>query len=148
MRTIISKPNLRFFLILILLLAIFVRCDDNESPFPNVYVNATIYLSNLSLGIGEHDYVEGYGVGGLIIYQKDLNEYLAFDAACSYEALASCKVHDGTDFTNILECPCCGSKFWMTGADQEGWVYYGPAKTPLKQYSCSFDFANTLRITN
>lgn len=148
MRRIISKSNLRFFLIPILILLIFVRCDEDETPFPYVYVNATIYLNELNLGIGEHDYVEGYGVGGLIIYQKGINEYLAFDAACTYEASNDCKLQDGTAFTNILECPCCGSKFWMTGADQEGWVYKGPANVPLKEYKCFFNDANTLQITN
>ncbi|MCD4834527.1 MAG: hypothetical protein K8R31_12075 [Bacteroidales bacterium] len=148
MRQIISKSNLRFFLIPILILLIFVRCDEDETSFPYVYVNATIYLNELNLGIGEHDYVEGYGVGGLIIYQKGINEYLAFDAACTYEASSNCKLQDGTTFTNILECSCCGSKFWMTGEDMEGWPSNGPANVPLKEYKCFFNDANTLRITN
>ena len=148
MKKTISKSNLRFFLILVLFLIIFVRCDEDEIPFPYVTVNATLYLNNLNLGIGEHDYVENYGVAGLIIYQRSINEYLAFDAACTYEASSNCKVHDGDDFTNILECPCCGSKFWMVIEGQEGWPNLGPASIPLHEYRCYFDNANTLRISN
>jgi Rieske Fe-S protein len=48
----------------------------------------------------------------------------------------------------MLECPGCGSKFWMVNNDIAGTVYLGPAKYPLKRYSCTFDGVNTVRVTN
>ncbi|MFC2151386.1 ubiquinol-cytochrome c reductase iron-sulfur subunit [Bacteroidota bacterium] len=148
MGTVLSKSNLRFFLIPILILAFFVRCDDNEVPFPYVSVYATLSLDT-QLGnvlVGNYAEVDGYGVGGLIIFRVDVNEFLAFDRACTYEATHSCIL---TDEGSLFECPCCGSKFWMVNnADIAGTVYQGPASYPLKQYSCYFNGINTVRVTN
>lgn len=148
MRRIISKSNLRFFLIPVLILLIFVHCDENETPFPNVSVYANLSLDTQLGNVLAGNYVEvdGYGVGGLIIYRIDNNEFLAFDRACTYEALSSCVL---TDDDSMFECPCCGSKFWMVNSeDIAGTVYQGPANYPLKQYRCSFDGTNTVMVRN
>lgn len=147
MRRIISKSNLRFFLIPILILLIFVRCDEDETPFPNVnvYVNLSLDTQLGNVLVGNYVEVDGYGVGGLIIFRIDNNEFLAFDRACIYEASRDCIL---TDEGSMFECPCCGSKFWMAGADIAGTVYQGPARYPLKQYNCYFDGVNTVRVTN
>ena len=147
MRRIISESNLRFFLIPILLLLIFVRCDEDETPFPYVSVNVTLSLDT-QLGNmleGEYKTVDGPGLGGLIIFRADQNEFLAFDRACTYEASMDCIL---TDEGSMFECPCCGSKFWMVSNDIAGTVYQGPASYPLKQYNCYFDGVNTVRVTN
>jgi Rieske Fe-S protein len=150
MRSIISKSNLSFFLILILILALFVRCDDNETPFPNVSVYANLSLDTQLKNVLVGDYVEvdNYGIGGLIIFRADNNDFMAFDRACTYEASHSCILADN-DHDGIFECPCCESQFWMVNSvDIAGTVYQGPANYPLKQYNCYFNGVNTVTVTN
>lgn len=150
MRTIISKSNLRIFLIAILFLSVFVRCDDNETPFPNVSVYANLSLDTQLKNVLPGDYVEvdTYGIGGLIIYRADATNFLAFDRACTYEANHSCILTD-EDHDGIFECPCCGSQFWMVNSvDIAGTVYQGPANYPLKSYNCYFNGTNTVTVTN
>ena len=147
MKRLISKSNLRFFLIPILILLIFVRCDENETPFPYVSVNVTLSLDT-QLGNmleGEYKTVDGYGIGGLIIFRAEQTEFLAFDRACTYEASKECVLNDEGSF---FECPCCGSKFWMAGKDTAGTLMQGPANYPLKQYNCHFNGTNTVTVTN
>ena len=151
MKQIILKSNLRFFLIITLLLLTFVYCDDEkETPFPYVRVDAYLSLDT-QLGnmlVGTFKEVDGYGLGGLIIYREDHNKFLAFDKACTYEASSSCVIQEDAEFSGVFECPCCESEFWMVGSDLSGTIKQGPASVPLKQYNCSFNGVNTVRVTN
>jgi len=144
------KPNLRFFFIITLILLVFVRCDEDETPFPYVSVYVTLSL-NTQLGnmlVGEFREIENYGLGGLIIFRNDFNEFQAFDKACTHEASRTCVLIEDTDYSGIFKCPCCESEFWMIGSDFSGSVKEGPANQPLKQYKCYFDGINTIRVTN
>lgn len=96
--------------------------------------------------VDTYKFVDGYGIGGLIIYRKEQNTFLAFDRACRYEASKSCTVDDD-EFTGVLVCSCCDSEYWMV-LDMEGTYKQGPAKANLKQYNCYYDGANTIRVTN
>ena len=151
MRTLISKSNLRFFLIPLLFIILFVRCDDNEIPFPNVNVYANLSLDT-QLGnvlVGNYVEVDEHGVGGLIIFRADQNEFMAFDRACTYEASRTCKLEIYSENNSFFECPCCKSRYWMAGtADIAGSVYQGPSSYALKQYKCYFDGINTVRVVN
>jgi Rieske Fe-S protein len=150
MKKINIKSKVRYFLIIALLLIIFVRCDENQTYFPYVSINVRLSLDT-QLGnmlVGEFKQVNGYGLGGLIIYRKDFNQFLAFDRACTHEASSSCILEDDADFTGIMVCPCCGSEFWMVVSDFSGMVKEGPANNPLKSYSCRFDGLNTITVTN
>ena len=148
MKRIISHSNLSFFLISILILLIFVRCDDDETPFPNVSVYAILSVDTQLGNVLPGNYVEidGHGVGGLIIYRVSNSDFLAFDKACTYEASKSCILLDDSE---MYECPCCESRFWMVNSeDIAGTVYQGPASYPLKQYNCYFNGANSVTVTN
>jgi len=148
MRTIISKSNVRFFLIPVLILFTFMRCDKDEIPFPYVSIYANLALDT-QLGNmlpGEYKTLDGYGLGGLIIFRADQNEFLAFDRACTFEVSRDCILIDDV---SMFECPCCESRFWMVhNADIAGTVYQGPANYPLKQYKCYFNGTNTVTVTN
>ncbi|HAB54418.1 MAG TPA: hypothetical protein DCE80_19935, partial [Ignavibacteriales bacterium] len=130
----------RFFLIPIIIILLFIQCDDDDTPvFPYVRFNITLSISNdlLNMNIGEYVFVSGYnyGLGGLIIYRKDYSEYLAFDRACTHEAKKSCIVEDDIELTGLLvECSCCGSKYWVINTEDFGAVHEGPARHSLMQY--------------
>ena len=128
----------------------FVRCDDDEIPFPYVSVHAILSLDTEldNMLIDSYKFIDGYGLGGLIIYRKDHNIFLAFDRACPHEASRDCILEEDDDFTGILVCPCCSSEFWMTGLDLAGSIKQGPTRVPLKYYNCYFDGINTVRVTN
>jgi hypothetical protein len=148
MKRINSHSNLRFFLISILFLFIFIQCDEDEIPFPHVSVYAILALDTQLENVLPGNYVEiiGHGLGGLIIYRVSNSNFLAFDKACTYEASKSCIL---TDDSEMYECPCCESRFWMVNnEDIAGSVYQGPASYPLKQYKCFFDGTNTVTVTN
>ena len=150
MKRIISHSNLSFFLISILILLIFVSCDDNEIPFPNVSVY-TILSVDTQLGNvlpGNYVEIDGHGVGGLIIYRVNNNSFLAFDRACTYEASRNCILQENDEYIGIFDCPCCGSGFWMIGEDLPGTVQQGPANVPLKQYNCYFNGTNSITVAN
>ena len=148
MRTVLLKSNVRFFLILLLILVVFVRCDEDEIPFPDVYVNVTLQLDT-QLGnvlVGEYVEVDGHGVGGLIIFRASQNEFLAFDRACTYETSSECSLEDEVGYYN---CPCCGSQFWMiSNTDLAGTLKQGPAKSSLKQYNCYYNPPNQVIVRN
>lgn len=149
MNKFISKSKIRFFYLPFLLVVLFAQCDDDTaSNFPHIYVNTTIYIDQIGfIAEGEHAFVDGYGLGGLIIVRIFENNYATFDRACTHEAKSSCVLEDDPDFYGILVCPCCGSKFLMTG-EQAGSIFNGPAKRNLVEYKTVMTGPNTLVIQN
>jgi nitrite reductase/ring-hydroxylating ferredoxin subunit len=140
------KSNLRFFLIIALLLFAFVQCDETDTRFPyvSVYVKLSLDTQLGNMPVGQYKEISGYGLGGLIIYRNDYNEFQAFDRACTYEASSECKIKDEV---SIFTCPCCESQFIMTG-EIAGSVFQGPANQALRQYNCYFDGLNTITVSN
>lgn len=123
---------------------------EQQIPIPYVPVNYTVYLnnpSNLHMGVpGGYLIMRDQGNHGIILYRTnnfgDSDDFVAFDLTCSHEPTGECIVEvDDTDF--YLECPCCGSKFFIF----DGYPSQGPALWPLKQYQTSFN-GNTIRIYN
>jgi len=149
MTHIISNSKIRFFYIPLFFVFLFIQCDDDsESNFPNIYVNATVYIDQIGfIAEGEHAFVDGYGLGGLIIVRLFENTYVTFDRACTHEAKISCILEDDSDFYGIMVCPCCGSKFLMSG-EQAGTIFNGPAKRNLVEYKTVMTGPNTLIIQN
>jgi len=143
------KPKVRFFLIIALLLTIFVRCNEKGTKFPYVSVYITLSLDTQleNMVVGDFREIDGYGLGGLIIYRSDFNQFLAFDRACTHEASSDCILQKDSEYEGVLVCPCCGSEFWMVSS-LAGGVKETPATYPLKQYRCTFDGINTIRVTN
>jgi len=137
MKTILINSNLRFFLILFFLFAIFNKCDEFEEVIPYVPVNIYIYIDtpdyNTLNAIGNSLTISG-GLNGIIIYRKGLSEFVALEKTCTYQPSENCKVEkDDSGF--ILECPCCKSQFSIA----YGSVLKEPSRYPLKQYRTSFD---------
>ena len=142
-----KKSNIQYFFILVVLLSLFIRCEDDRKPFPYVYINETFdvptELSNLA--VGEYVIMEDYGYGGLIIYRAGRQSFHAFDRACTYRPEDKCLLEEDPEF-GLMECPCCGSSFLLS---DEGRVFNGPSSVPLKQYQAYYNpNANQLTVTN
>ncbi|MCG8412398.1 MAG: hypothetical protein MI739_14055 [Bacteroidales bacterium] len=128
-----------------------MSCDKEKTVFPYVPVHVTFSLSSdlSNLLVGQYKTINGYGLGGLIIYRRDFNVFQAFDRACTYEGGNDCILSD-SEFSGVFKCPCCKSMFYMTPNNQvePGSIFQGPANTPLKQYACSFDGSDFVTVRN
>lgn len=148
MKKVKLKSKVRYFLVIVLMLSVFVQCDEKATNFPYISVYASLSLDTQlgNMVVGDFREIDGHGLGGLIIYRKDFNVFQAFDKACTHEASSDCILHN-SDYDGVLVCPCCGSEFWMVST-LAGGVKESPASYPLKQYRCTFDGINTVRVTN
>jgi hypothetical protein len=121
---------------IIVLLAI-ISCGDDDNYIPETYVNFSIVASEIG-GVGSGIYTTNvYGVNGIIIFHKDINQYIAFERTCSYDPSESCAVVNMNDLISptLLVDSCCNSKFLI----EDGTPFDGPALLPLKQYQTNFD---------
>ncbi|MFC2132239.1 ubiquinol-cytochrome c reductase iron-sulfur subunit [Bacteroidota bacterium] len=146
---IFNKKTKRIVLLLIFSLSVF-SCREQEDYIPYVFVEEEIYLTNQSnsnLRVpGGYLIIPEKGVNGIILYRKSLGEYddfVAFDLTCSYQPTENCVVEVDSNYGIFLECPCCGSKFYI----YDGYVAEPPAKRQLSQYRTSFN-NNIVRIFN
>lgn len=125
------------------------NCEREKFDFPYVPINLSLDLTaDLGLiGVGEtftSEFLQGYGVGGLIIYRADLYDYRVYDLTCTYEPDYSCSTEEDESFDGVTECPCCGSRYLII---QSSDVLEGPAIYPLVEYNAVID-GGFLRIVN
>ena len=140
------SSNLKFFLILSFFAFLFIRCDDDLPRFPYVRVDETFNIATQlnNLQVDQYIQLEGYGLGGLIIYRESRAVFRAYDAACTYETSSECVLEENKDF-NIFTCPCCGSSFFIY---QDGNVFNGPARRPLKEYKADYIAPSQVHVYN
>lgn len=75
-----------------------------------------------------------------VLIRKSETEFIALSAVCTHNG---CTVRFVAS-SDLLQCPCHGSQFALTGA-----VLEGPAEAPLQSFPTSFDAATqtvTIRI--
>ena len=130
-----------FFLIILLHLG----CENEVYDFPQVDVNLNLYINNpefFNIGApGGWIYLNG-GVAGILLYRKNLDEFIAYDRASTYNPVADCGITVDLDNT-ILQDPCSDSQFLIT----DGSVIQGPASQALKRYNTNL-YGNNLSIYN
>lgn len=124
-------------------------CRSNTGDFvPNVLVDATLSLNlpayqNLNL-IGGLVFVRDLGYRGLVVHRLTLDEFRAYDMACTNQPSNPCHVVALDTASNLLQCGCCESRFSL-----DGFPARGPASLNLRSYRTLFSpSTNTLRITN
>jgi nitrite reductase/ring-hydroxylating ferredoxin subunit len=141
-----KKSNLKYFWLFSLFFILFIRCEDPMPYFPYVRVDAYFSISTQLDNLQPDQYiqVDGHGLGGLIIYRRNNAVFEAYDAACTHEANADCILKEDPDF-NLFTCPCCGSSFFIY---QEGNVFNGPARRPLRQYRVTYNPPDRLHVYN
>ena len=134
--------------VLLMTLTVFVLCGCKNQYEDIPLVNVNIYINiqspdyqNLS-GLGSWSYIEG-GSKGIIVFNVDNENYLAYERHCPFDPENSCaKV--SVDETNLYAVDtCCSSRYQLL----DGIPIDGPGTIPLKAYNTSFD-GNIIRIWN
>ncbi len=137
---------LRLFFAIVLIIFGFTKCET-ETPIPQVHVNFTIYLNNPMYNalnsVGNSVYVPHQGYRGIIITRTDVEEFAAYDAACTYDTGDNQAVVEIKDIQGV--CRKCGSRYNLLF----GYVEKSPATVALKNYGVRFNIsAQTLYIYN
>lgn len=141
--------RIKLIFILFILLGNFSSCD-NQSPVPEVYVNFNIELNNPTFlplnSVGSAVLIPYEGNKGIIVIRSSFEEFLAFDATCTYDP-----EHEWgrvrIDQTMISATDTvCGSEFSLI---LNGAVTKGPAGLSLTQYVADYNQnLNSLHIHN
>ncbi len=126
---------------------LFLSCSkDNEALIPNVPVNFQASLTDPKLtslnSLGSAVAITGYGVAGIIIYQKFDKTYVAYDRCSSVNPEKKCAVNID-DIGGTATDPCSGAKFSL----DDGTPAKAPATRSLKQYKVIVTSLN-ISVTN
>ena len=131
--------------IILLITILLLGCENEVDNFPQVDVNLNLYINNPEFfnieTPGGWIYLNG-GVAGILLYRKNLDEFIAYDRASTYDPIADCAITVDSD-NIILKDPCSESQFLIT----DGSVIQGPASQALKRYNTNF-YGNNLSIFN
>lgn len=131
--------------IILLIALLLLSCENEVDNFPQVDVNLNLYINNPEFfnieTPGGWIYLNG-GVAGILLYRKNLDEFIAYDRASTYDPIADCAITVDSD-NIILKDPCSESQFLIT----DGSVIQGPASQALKRYNTNF-YGNNLSIFN
>jgi Rieske Fe-S protein len=124
-----------------------LKCKNKNDVIPYVYVDYYIYLNDPDFSslnaVGNYVYVTG-GYRGMIIYRRSIDEFAAYDRACTFDPSKDCEKVELDETGLVAECPCCESKYTI----YDGYVMEGPASLPLKEYHTSFDGNTLIHIYN
>jgi nitrite reductase/ring-hydroxylating ferredoxin subunit len=122
-----------------------MACENEKYNFPQVDVNLFLYINNPEFfeveSPGGWIYLNG-GVGGILLYRKNLEEFIAYDRASTFNPISTCQVTVENDNITIND-PCSASQFLIT----DGSVIQGPANQALKRYNTIYN-ENNLSIFN
>jgi len=124
-----------------------ISCNKDKYQFPYANVNYYLYPNNAEFNglnfAGGWTYIDG-GVNGILLFHDYFDNYIAYDRACTNEALNSCEqIYINEEELNMLSCHCCDSEYFIF----DGSVTQGPAHYALHRYRTSFDGV-TLRVYN
>ena len=131
--------------IILFVVLIHLGCENDTYDFPQVNVNLNLYINNPEFfnieAPGGWIYLNG-GVAGILLYRKNLDEFIAYDRASTYNPVEDCATTVDSD-NIILKDPCSDSQFLIT----DGSVIQGPASQALKRYNTNL-YGNNLSIYN
>ena len=133
------KNLLSTFLIVIIF---FIGCEKSPNNFPQVSVNLNLSINlpeffNLN-NPGGWMYING-GVGGILLYRQNLEQFIAYDRASPFNPNEKCQTEVTNDNITISD-PCSKSLFLIT----DGSVIQGPATQGLMRYNTHYDGQNLI----
>jgi hypothetical protein len=136
------------FLILFVFGTAFIfSCKKSTDNIPPAQVDFYIYLTQpefQSLNtVGNNVYVTG-GVKGVIVYHKNVEEFVAFERSCPYDPNVSGAIVEVDSSGLGMVDYNCGSRFNIL----DGSIVTGPTAYPLRQYYCDYDGVSSLHIHN
>ncbi|MAW65761.1 MAG: hypothetical protein CMD18_06150 [Flavobacteriales bacterium] len=133
-------------IILILFAATMNSCKNQYEGIPNVNVDIYINIQNPQYqslsGMGSWTYLEG-GSKGIIVFNSDNENFLAYERHCPFDAQNSCSKVSVDETGLSATDSCCFSKYQLLN----GSIIDGPGSLPLKGYNTSFD-GNIIHIWN
>ena len=144
-----TKTNMKKYIYL-LFIPLFFGCDkedfQNNNPYlPNYPVNLNINMglpqfSNL-LSPANAVYINsvGQGIRGIIVFNTG-SGYVAYDAACPNQALASCSTMTLSGIDAI--CSCDNKRYSLFSGQSQGMQY------PMKRYRVEQISEVSLRVYN
>ena len=130
---------------LIGLIGLNCSCGKVATPVPIAKVNFTVAIYSCKLvHVGEHEYFTG-AIKGLIVYRIDMQNFCAYDRACSYDYKAGgyVSVDDNNPFQLI--CGSCHSTYNILTGYPIGEV---KAEAPLRAYKATMIDDFNLRVQN
>lgn len=142
---------LRYFAKLVLLILIMMPvegCRNQDERVPVVFVDVVLLLDlpeySALASPGSFLEISG-GSMGIVIYRRNMEEFVAFDRHCTYKVNDFCRVKGNAETTITAECECCNSVFSL----YDGTPIEGEARFALNQYRTGFNGnTNQLRIFN
>ena len=145
----LKLSKIKIFITSILLLFSSATCKKDSFKFPYVTINASIGLysdlGDLGSGSAKIFPKERFGgIGGLIVYKDNNDDYFVYDAACTHDYHDNCSIEISEDFQELMVCPCCSSSYLLSS---EANVFNGPSKYPLVRYQSFLD-GSFLRVVN
>jgi hypothetical protein len=131
-----------------------VGCDSTNVNYdiPEPYVDETIYLSdpssfNLTV-IGGQIYLPNAGHGGIMIYRRYYDQafydFAAYELACPYDWADGCGILSSSNGDLYLTCGCNSHQYQLLDGQSIDTSY----TLPVKEFSCTFDGINIIRISN
>jgi nitrite reductase/ring-hydroxylating ferredoxin subunit len=150
MSVIITISKIRkFFLFVLMIIAISGCEEEKERIIPYSYVNFSIRLDDPQFitlsSIGNAVIITdsydgsnsaGYDNNGIILYRASQDEFYAFDRTCTYDVKKSSAVE--IDESGIMAvCPVCGSTYVLPNIGFP--TKESPSKYALHQYQTHFD---------
>ena len=140
--------KLRFILLFTLGLSMLGCTKSASHPVPNIPFDITIDLSLPSysslLGVSGWAYVNG-GSKGIIVYRRDINDFVAFDRHSPVDINGECTTPLEPDADNFLQLNdlCNDATFSLYDGSPISGSEYG-----LRMYQTAWDGNQSLRIYN
>jgi len=123
-----------------------------QYDIPEPYVDETVYLSdpssfNLTV-IGGQLYLPNVGHGGVVIYRRYYDQafydFAAYELACPYHWADACGLLSSSNGDLYLTCRCGDHQYQLLDGQSVDTSY----TLPVKEFNCSFDGVNIIRISN
>lgn len=141
-----NAPNINIIIIIGILYFTNTTCKKEPvENFPYASVSISVNLTAYPIGIGTAIICpNGSNIGalgkGILIYNADGTNYMAFSMLCTNypNDTAAVALEPSGD---IADCPRCKSKFLFSQSGCS--ILKGPAKYPLKEYSCTLSSDGT-----